>query len=128
MNRKDEIEDLARQLIRIHIDRETLIEKEKKILRRIEEIQSSSATTSGTTKPEKHSERQVKGGPIEQQRTARDGNLLQVGDRVEFLTEGQYKNKHWTVYKLTEKRVLCEGNKKGQKTHREYRNVRKVFG
>ena len=40
--------------------------------------------------------------------TNRYGNTLQVGDKVEFLNEGQYASKFWTIYRLTEKRVLCE--------------------
>jgi hypothetical protein len=36
----------------------------------------------------------------------RHGNVLKVGDEVEFLTEGLYKAKVWKIYKLTKTRAL----------------------
>lgn len=59
-------------------------------------------------------------------KTDKFGNSLEIGDEVEFLTEGLYKAKRWKIYKLTEKRVLCK-RKGSQKTHREYHNVKKIF-
>ena len=59
-------------------------------------------------------------------KTDKFGNYLKIGDKVEFLTAGTYKAKHWEIYKLTEKRVLCK-RKGSQKTHREYHNVKKVL-
>ena len=56
----------------------------------------------------------------------RFGNVLEVGDRLEFLTPGRCVGKIWTVYRLTEKRVLCERNKDVFKMHREYCNVKKL--
>ena len=61
----------------------------------------------------------------EEGKTDRHGNFLKVGDKVEFLTDGLYKSKRWIIYKLTDTRVLCH-RKNGQKTHREYRNGRKI--
>ena len=58
-------------------------------------------------------------------KTDRDGNQLKVGDKVEFLTKGLYKSNTWTIYRLTETRVLCK-RKGNQKTHRDYQNVRKL--
>ena len=61
--------------------------------------------------------------------TARDrfGKRIKVGDTVEFLTPGRFVGKLWTVYKITEKRVLCERKKGAQKTHREFANVKVVI-
>ena len=58
-------------------------------------------------------------------KTDRFGKELKVGDKVEFLTDGLYSDKQWTIYKLTSSRVLCK-RKGGQKTHREYQNVRLI--
>ena len=127
MSRKSEIEDLAEQLVKLHIDRETLLAKEKELLRRLEAIQSSNRLNYKAIKSEERARIIGKITLGEPRRTDRNGNILKVGDRVKFLTEGRFTGKFWTIYRLTEKRVLCERKKSGQKTHREYRNVQKVL-
>ena len=56
----------------------------------------------------------------------RFGKVIRVGDRVEFLTSGRFIGNFWTVYKITDKRVLCERNNGFQKTHREFKNVKRL--
>ena len=53
-------------------------------------------------------------------KTDRDGNIIEVGDRLELLTTGRLVGGIWTIYKLTEKRALCEKHNGVYKTHREY--------
>ena len=59
-------------------------------------------------------------------RLDRFGNVIEVGDSVEFLIPGRCVGKILTVYRLTDKRVLCERNNGLFKSHREYRNVKKL--
>ena len=62
----------------------------------------------------------------EDKKRDRFGKELNVGDTVEFLTPGRLVGKIWTVYRITDKRVLCERHNGVHKTHREFKNVRKL--
>ena len=55
----------------------------------------------------------------------RFGTVIEVGDKVEFLTPGRVIGSIWTIYKLTDKRVLCHKHDGLLKAYREYKNVRK---
>ena len=66
------------------------------------------------------------GQEVEDVKKDRFGAVLKVGDLVEFLTPGRLPGKLWTIYKLTDKRVLCERHEGVHKAFREYKNVRKV--
>ena len=121
MSEQDDIEKLTKQLLRIHIDRDRLATEERAILTRLAKLDNSG------TKRDKIKTK-VKREEIEFSAAKKDrfGNILRIGDRVEFLTEGKYEHRYWTIYRLTEKRVLCERKSTGQRTHREYHNVRRI--
>ena len=121
MSEQDDIIELTRQLLKIHIDRERLATEERAILERLAKLASSDSSIEKERSRVKQEKRQ--NGEAKKDRF---GNTLRVGDKVEFLTKGKFESKVWTVYRLTEKRVLCEKKSTGQRTHREYQNVRRV--
>ena len=121
MSEQDDIRELTRQLLKMHIDRERLATEDRAILERLAKLTSSDSRVVREQSKVKQEKRQ-----INEAKKDRFGNTLQVGDKVEFLTKGKFESKVWTVYRLTEKRVLCEKKLTGQRTHREYQNVRRV--
>ena len=128
-----EIEDIANRLHRLQLERFRIYEEEKELLSELVEIRRRRDTTRQvSTGAEQETRERVTGSnraPKERsdnKKRDRFGNELKVGDRVEFLTSGRLVGKIWTIYKITEKRVLCERHNGVHKTHREFKNVRKV--
>ena len=111
-----------KQLLRIHIERDRLAFEERGILEQLAKVSSAEHVKNRSNKEDRKKSDIATGKP----KTDRFGNKLRVGDRVEFLTDGKFKHKNWTIYRLTEKRVLYEKKSTGQKAHREYHDVRKV--
>ena len=52
------------------------------------------------------------------------GNSLSVGDNVLFLMKGRFEPGVWTIYGLTDTRVLCKNGTK--KSYRAYKHVKKA--
>ena len=131
----DEIEDIAKKLHQVHIDRHRLYEKEQRLIREL--IEAKSKKSSGSRRPRASLPEEVPRGDGEARapgrasgekfKADRYGTPLKIGDRVEVLTQGRTSGKNWTIYKFTDKRVLLERNNGIFKTHREYKNVRKLI-
>ena len=130
----DEIESIAEKLHQVHIDRHRLYEKEKHLIRQL--IEARSKKSSAQTRPRASSPGEVRRGDREprtsnrrsnqRERADRYGTPHKVGDDVEVLTQGRTVGKIWTIYKFTDRRVLLERNNGIFKTHRDYKNVRKL--
>ena len=130
----DEIERIVEELRQVHIDRRRLSAKEQCLIGQLVEARTSESAglkRLRTNSPKKT--KQEHGDIISARRqncqtakTDRYGNDLSVGDRVEVLTQGRTAGKNWIIYKLTDKRVLLERNNGVYKTHREYKNVRRL--
>ena len=130
-----DVEDIAEKLHQVHIERHRLHEKEQALIRQlIEARERKKNERSRGWRGVKVKEGEVSAriyGVVEDQATEgtkkdRFGTVLKVGDSVEFLMSGRLVGKIWTVYKLTEKRVLCERHDGVHKAFRVYKNVRKV--
>ena len=137
MNREtynEEVDRIATEIHQLSLDRHRLYGRERELIRRLVEVRrrrESVVRRQRSPSPEEEGETDetVRGAGAAASgngKVDRFGNVLEVGDRVEFLTPGRCVGKIWTVYRLTEKRVLCERNKGVFKTHREYHNVKKL--
>ena len=113
----------------VSIERHRIYEREKELIRELVEIRRSAArwqqsrTEQGSTE-ERASPRAATRESSGNKKRDRFGKEIKVGDKVEFLTPGKLIGKIWTVYKITDKRVLCERHNGMHKTHREFKNVR----
>ena len=88
------------------------------MISRLVELTRSKTVTKGEHDASVSSEL-VSGGPLRLAKTD-----LSVGDSVRFITRGRLEPGFWTVYGLTNTRVLCEKGHK--KSFRAYKNVRKA--
>ena len=132
-NEDREIEDIANRLHRLQLERFRIYEEEKELLSELVEIRrrrdAARQVSSGVEREAREHVTNRNRAPRERpnnKKRDRFGNELKVGDRVEFLTSGRLVGKIWTIYKITEKRVLCERHNGVHKTHREFKNVRKI--
>ena len=130
-----DVDDIAEKLHQVHIERHRLHEREQALIKQLIEARKRrrnerSRSRSGVKANDREVDARIYGVAQERgaESTKRDrfGTALKVGDRVEFLTSGRLVGKIWTVYKLTEKRVLCERHDGVHKAFRDYKNVRKV--
>ena len=130
----EEVDRIAEEIRRLSLDRHWLYEREQQLIRRLDEARRRRDSRARRQRASSPKERvyineavcSIDNTECGSRKVDRFGNKLEVGDRVELLTPGRYMGKVWKVYKLTEKRVLCERNGGAYKTNREYRNVRKV--
>ena len=132
-DRERELEEVANRLHRLHLERFCIYEKEKELLRELVAIRrrrdAERRRHQELEETERNSDTHIIGvGSEPSERVKRDcfGNELNVGDRVEFLTPGRLVGKIWKIYKIRDKRVLCERNNGVHKTQREFRNVKKI--
>ena len=128
----EEVDRIAEEINRLSLERHRIYEREKRLIRRLVEIRRLRESTAGQEE-QAAQEEENQGGRGEEElspsecrrrKTDRFGKKLEIGDTVELLTSGRCIGKLWTVYGLTDKRVLCE-RKDAFKTHREYWNVKK---
>ena len=127
MSKRDdrELQEVVQSLNRLYLERSKIYEKEKELRRELAVI---SRRRSAEGQPSSVVEQATSETATTASRSKRDrfGNKIKVSDKVEFLTSGRYSGKIWTVYGITEKRVLCERKKGVYKTHRDFKNVRKI--
>ena len=131
---ESEIEDLIKKIHRVHIQRHKIYKREQQLIKRLVDARKRQASAERRPRRRREEEahiprtasRGVKTDPSEHRKLDRFGNELKVGDTVEFLKVGRLPGKLWTIYKITEKRVLCERNNGAFTTHREFHNVKKV--
>ena len=131
---EDEIERIVEELRQVHIDRQRLFAKEQCLIQQLVDAKTSERARSEGLRPHSPNKSRQVGGELsaarrrssQREKTDRFGNVLSVGDRVEVLTSGRTNGKNWTIYRLTDKRVLLERNNGVYKTHREYNNVRRL--
>ena len=125
-NEDRELEEVAERLHRLHLERWRIYNKEKALLRELVEIRRRRNATrrQSATNEQPTSTRGAERSSGSGAKTDRFGNELKVGDRVEFLTSGRLVGKIWTVYKITDKGVLCERHNGVHKTHRKFKNVK----
>ena len=127
MSKKDdrELQEVVQRLNRLYLERAKIDKKERELRRELEVI-----STKGSAEQQKKSFVKQAASKAATNasgvKTDRFGNKIEVGDKVEFFTSGRYPGKIWTVYGITEKRVLCEQKKGVYKTHRDLKNVRKI--
>ena len=130
----EEVDRICTEIHQLSLERHQLYERERQLIRRLVEVRRRREATvrreqGSSSEEEDQGEEEVCGvGATENgtRKVDRFGKELKIGDTVEFLTPGRCVGKLWTVYRLTDKRVLCERNNGVFKTHREYRNVKKV--
>ena len=130
----DEVDKIAAEIHDLSLERHRLYEREKTLLKRLVEVRrqrESAARRERSPSPEEFNragrrQRALSSEECKRRKVDRFGNKLKVGDRVELITPGRCVGINWTIYKLTDKRVLCERNEGVFKTHREYRNVKKL--
>ena len=128
----EEVDRIAEEINRLSLERHRIYEREKRLIRRLVEIRRLRESAEGQEERAAQEEEdrgdsgEVELSPEEcrRRKTDRFGKKLKVGDTVELLTTGRCIGKLWTIYKLTDKRVLCE-RKDVFKTHRDYWNVKK---
>ena len=123
-----ELDKVAEKLRRLQLERLRICKKEEELLRELTEIRRKRKDTRQLGAKSERSTDAVgasRSRPADEKKD-RFGNVIRIGDRVEFLTSGGFAGKFWTVYKITDKRVLCERNNGSQKTHREFKNVRRL--
>ena len=120
-----EIEEVADRLHRLHLERWRIYEQEKELIRELVELRrrKNAAKRQSSRAEQGTGERATSAAGVAKDRF---GKTIKVGDTVEFLTPGRLVGKLWTVYRITEKRVLCERHNGVHKTHREFRNVKVV--
>ena len=123
-----ELNNVTKELRGLHLERYRISKKEKVLLRELVEnrrrrkdIRRLSEESEKTTDAVGASKSR-----LANEKKDRFGKVIRVGDRVEFLTSGRFVGNFWTVYKITDKRVLCERNNGFQKTHREFKNVKRL--
>ena len=130
-----DVDNIAEKLHKVHIERHRLHEREQALIKQLIEARKRkrnerSRSRHGVNADDREVNARIYGVVQEQatEGTKKDrfGTVLKVGDSVEFLTSGRLVGKIWTVYKLTEKRVLCERHDGVHKAFRDYKNVRKV--
>ena len=133
---KSDVDNIAEKLHQVHIERHRLhYKKEQALIRQLIEARKKRQNQRGMGRHGvKADDREVEariygvsqGQVAQEAKKDRFGAVIEIGDRVEFLTPGRLVGKIWTVYKLTDKRVLCERHDGVHKAYREYKNVRKV--
>ena len=127
-NEDRELEEIAEKIHRLHIERLRTYDREKELWEELIDIKrrrnaarrqrATNEQSEDTDGDQRKSRLGVK--------TDRFGNELKVGDTVEFLTSGRLVGKIWTIYKITDKQVLCECYNGVHKIHREFKNVKKL--
>ena len=128
-----EVDRIAEEIRQLSLERHRLYEREKHLIRRLVEVRRLRESVAGQEEQAAQEEENQGGrgeegiSPSECRRRKIDrfGKKLKVGDTVELLTSGRCIRKLWTIYGLTDKRVLCERSKGVFKMHREYWNVKK---
>ena len=127
MSKRDdrELQEVVQSLNRLYLERSKIYEKEKELRRKLVVIsrrRSAGGQPSSVVKQATSETATTVSG------VKRDcfGNKIKVGKKVNFLTSGRYSGKIWTVYGITEKRVLCEQKKGVYKTHQDFKNIRKI--
>jgi len=116
----EDVKLIERSLRNIRIEKDRLALKEdelvKKLIRRskVESDKINGGFTSVATNQKS----------FERKKTDAFQQKLQVGDNIVFLTSGRSGAGVWTIYKLTETRVLCK--KGNERTFRAYKNVKKI--
>ena len=123
-----ELNNVTKELRRLHLKRYRICKKEKELLRELVEIRRRRKDTRQLSAESEQTTDAVGASRsrLADEKKDRFGNVIRVGDRVEFLTSGRFVGNFWTVYKITDKRVLCERNNGFQKTHREFKNVKRL--
>ena len=130
-----DIDDIAEKLHQVHIERHRLHKKEQALIRQLIEARKRKQDQRRRSRHGiKADDREVDASiyQVNHEQAAENvkkdkfGAVLKVGDTIEFLTPGRLPGKLWTIYKLTDKRVLCERHEGVHKAFREYKNVRKV--
>ena len=130
-----DVDDIAEKLHQVHIERHRLHEKEQALIRQlIEARRTKQDQRRSGRRAVKADNREVdtriygvdRNQVVENVKRDRNGVELKVGDLIEFLTPGRLPGKLWTIYKLTDKRALCERHDGVHKAFREYKNVRKA--
>lgn len=128
----EEVDRIAEEINRLTLERHRIYDREKRLLRRLVEVRRLRALAEGQEE-QAAQEEESQGGREEEElspaecrrrKTDRFGKKLRIGDTVELLTTGRCIGTLWTIYRLTDKRVLCERNEVF-KTNREYYNVKK---
>ena len=124
----EELDKVAEKLRGLQLERRHICEKEEELLRELTEIRRKRKDARQRSAKREHTmdavgvQRNTSGD----EKKDRLGNVIRIGDRVEFLTAGRLAGKYWTVYEVTDKRVLCERNNGTKKTHRGFNNVRRL--
>ena len=123
-----ELEEVAKKIHRLHIERGRTYDRETELWEELIDIRRrrNAARRQGVSNVKSENTNGAQRDSGSGVKTDRFGNELKVGDTVEFLTSGRLVGKIWTVYKITEKRVLCERHNGVHKTHREFKNVKKL--
>lgn len=123
-----ELEEVSEKIHRLHLERWRSYDKEKELWEELIDIKrrrnAARRQNALSVKSEDTCGAKRSGGPCV--KTDRFGKELKIGDTVEFLTSGRLVGKIWTIYKITDKRVLCERHNGVHKTHREFKNVKKL--
>ena len=124
----DKVDRIAEEIPQLSLERHQLYERERRLIRRLVEVRRQREVAARRERiPSPGAQgRALSAAECESRKVDRFGNQLSIGDRVELLTPGRCVGKNWVIYKLTKKRVLCQRNNGVYKTHREYRNVKKL--
>ena len=124
----EELDKLAEKLSGLQLERRRICEREEELLRELTEIsrKNKGVRQGGATREQATGVVGAQRNTSGEDKRDRLGNVIRIGDRVEFLTAGRFSGKYWTVYQVTDKRVLCERNNGTKKTHRGFNNVRRV--
>ena len=129
-----DVEEIAKKLHQVYIEKDRLRDIEQALRDKLLKARNKRKNDPRRGRQASRKERKEVGAisgrvsdeALRPQKTDRYGKILKVGDRVESLTPGKVLGHFWTIYKLTEKRVLLEKHNGDHKTHRDYKNVRKV--
>ena len=114
---QDEIDRLTQDLQQLSIQKESIDRTYKRVSKRIEQLRRRQSVNT------QHISREAT--QINTRRTDADGNLLQVGDKVSFITKGKFKSTEGVVTSFG-KRFVSTVDDEGRIINRESRNLRQI--
>ena len=114
---QDEIDRLTQDLQQLSIQKESIDRTYKRVSKRIEQLRRRQSVNT------QHISREAT--QINTRRTDADGNLLQVGDKVSFITKGKFKSTEGVVTSFG-KRFVSTVDDEGRIINRESRNLRRI--
>ena len=115
-----EVDHMEECLCNIRLEKEQLRRKEDKMITQLIQMSKCQASKKCEYATMVGATHQV----LKSTKTDTFQNNLAVGDNVLFLTSGCSEPGIWTIYNLTDRRILCK--KRDKMSFRAYKNVKKI--